>query len=153
MKQLRRTDRSIDPEEAEELLHACQYGVMSTVGDDGQPYGVPLSYAYHDGNIYFHCAKIGHKLDNITHNSRVSFTVVGDTKVLPEKFATEYESVVVFGSASEIEGEERHMALVKLLEKYSTGFMAEGLEYIQLKDKATKVIKISIDHKSGKARR
>jgi uncharacterized protein len=79
--------------------------------------------------------------------------VVGRTKVLPEKFGTEYESAVAFGVASEVLGQERYDALFWLLEKYCPNFLEEGREYIALKDKATKVFKIEISHVSGKARR
>jgi len=153
MRTVRRKDREIGTHEALELLSKCEYGVLSTVGIDGQPYGVPVSYAYKDNCIYFHCALDGHKIENIENNPKVSFCVVGDTKVLPEKFATEYESAVVFGIASELQGVERNNALVWLLEKYSPAFIEEGKIYIDQKDKATKVIKIVIDHMSGKARR
>ena len=153
MKNIRRKDREITTREAIEILESAEYGVLSTVGKDGQPYGVPLSYVYRNNSIYFHCALIGQKLDNIADNPRVSFCVVGKTKVLPGKFATEYESAVAFGLASEVYGNERYNALVWLLEKYCPDFIDEGKQYIKLKDKATKVIKIEISHVSGKARR
>jgi uncharacterized protein len=153
MKNIRRKDREITTREATEILESAEYGVLSTVGKDGQPYGVPLSYVYRNSSIYFHCALIGQKLDNIADNPRVSFCVVGKTKVLPVKFATEYESAVAFGLASEVYGNERYNALVWLLEKYCPAFIDEGKQYIELKDKATKVIKIEISHVSGKARR
>jgi len=153
MKNMRRSDRAITPQEAETILNNAEYGVLSTVGRDGQPYGVPLSYVYKDDGIYFHCALDGQKVDNIEYNSKVSFCVVGDTKVLPAKFATEYESAVVFGVVSEVTGPERHKALLWLLEKYCPDFMEEGIQYIGQKDQATKVLKIEINHISGKARR
>ena len=153
MRNVRRKDREIEPHEALELLSNCEYGVLSTVGKDGQPYGVPVSYAYKDNRLYFHCALDGHKIENIENNPKVSFCVVGDTKVLPDKFATEYESAVVFGIASELHGVERNNALLWLLEKYSPAFIEEGKIYIDQKDNATKVIKIVIGHMSGKARR
>lgn len=153
MKNIRRKDREISIREAIEILVSAEYGVLSTVDKDGQPYGVPLSYVYKNNSIYFHCALIGQKLDNITNNPRVSFCVVGKTKILHEKFATEYESAVAFGLASEVYGNERYNALLWLLEKYSPAFIEEGKQYIELKDKATKVIKIEISHVSGKARR
>jgi len=53
-----------------------------------------------------------HKLDNIEYNTKVSFCVVGKTKVLPDQFATDYESAVVFGVASEIKEDERYNALM-----------------------------------------
>ena len=153
MKNIRRKDREITTREAIEILDSAEYGVLSTVGKEGQPYGVPLNYVYRNSSIYFHCALIGQKLDNIADNPRVSFCVVGKTKVLPDQFATEYESAVAFGLASEVHGNERHNALGWLLEKYCPDFIEEGKQYIELKDKATKVIKIEISHVSGKARR
>ena len=153
MQSIRRKDREISTQEAAELLASAEYGTLSTVGKDGQPYGVPLNYAYNNGCIYFHCALSGQKLDNITDNPRVSFCVVGTTKILPEKFGTEYESAVAFGIASEIFGKERYNALILLLEKYCQDFIEEGKQYIEAKDKVTRVFKIEVSHISGKARR
>lgn len=153
MKGIRRSDREATIQEAKDILDNAEYGIMSTVSKDGQPYGLPLSYVYKNECIYFHCAISGHKLENIEHNSKVSFCVVGKTKVLPEKFGTEYESAVVFGIASEVNGIERHDALLWLLEKYCSDFIEEGKQYIEQKDKITKVFKIEIDQISGKARR
>jgi nitroimidazol reductase NimA-like FMN-containing flavoprotein (pyridoxamine 5'-phosphate oxidase superfamily) len=153
MRNVRRIDRESGTHEAVELLSNCEYGVLSTVGNDGQPYGVPLSYTYKNNCIYFHCALVGHKTENIGNNPKVSFCVVGSTTVLPEKFATEYESAVAFGIASEVFGAERYNALLLLLEKYAPEFIEEGKKYIDQKNQATKVFKIEIDHISGKARR
>ena len=153
MKAVRRSDREITIQEAIELLDVAEYGIMSTVGKDGQPYGLPLSYVYKNDCIYFHCAVSGHKLENIVHNSKVSFCVIGRTKVLPDKFGTEYESAMIFGAASEVHGAERHDALLWLLEKYCPGFIEEGNKYIEQKDQITRVFKIEIDRISGKARR
>ncbi|MBT1073456.1 pyridoxamine 5'-phosphate oxidase family protein [Pelotalea chapellei] len=153
MKTIRRSDREITGQEARALLGKAEYGVLSTVGKEGQPYGMPLSYVYRNDAIYFHCAVSGHKLDNFKDNAKVSFCVVGTTKILPDKFATEYESAVVFGVVSEVSGAERYDALVWLLEKYCSGYVEEGKAYIGQKDAATKVFKIEINHISGKARR
>ena len=46
MNNLRRKDRGISHQEAVELLDKVEYGVLSTVDKNGQPYGVPLSYVY-----------------------------------------------------------------------------------------------------------
>jgi nitroimidazol reductase NimA-like FMN-containing flavoprotein (pyridoxamine 5'-phosphate oxidase superfamily) len=150
MREMRRKDKEIGSDEAIMLLTECEYGVLSTVGNDGQPYGVPLNYAYKDNCIYFHCALTGHKLDNIDSNPKVAFCAVGDTEVLPSEFATNYVSAVAFGVASEVQGTERYDALEWLLEKYSFEFMEEGKKYIEKLDKATKVMKIEIQHISGK---
>jgi nitroimidazol reductase NimA-like FMN-containing flavoprotein (pyridoxamine 5'-phosphate oxidase superfamily) len=150
MGDMRRKDKEIGTDEAINLLTDCEYGVLSTVDNDGQPYGVPLNYAYKDNCIYFHCALKGHKIDNLDDNPKVSFCAVGNTKVLPSEFSTNYVSAVAFGVASEVQGTERYNALVLILEKYSPDFMEEGKKYIEKLDKVTKVIKIEIQHISGK---
>ena len=150
---VRRQDRTIARDEAIRLLAECEHGILATVGKDGQPYAVPLSYVYQDDCIYFHCAAEGHKLDNIRANPAVSFCVVGKTQTLPREFATEYESAVAFGTASEVEGEEKRAALIKLLEKYSAEFLASGNKYIDGKFDQTHVVRIDVVHDSGKARR
>ena len=150
VKEMRRKDKEIGTDEAINLLAECEYGVLSTIGSDGQPYGVPLNYAYKDNCIYFHCAQVGHKIDNIENNPKVSFCVVGGTKIMPSEFSTNYVSAVAFGVATEVQGAERYDALILLLEKFSPDFMEEGKKYIEKLDKVTKVIKIAIQHISGK---
>ncbi len=153
MKSLRRKDREINSQEAIELLNSAEYGVLSTVDEDNQPYGVPLNFVYKNKHIYFHCALSGQKLDNIENNAKVSLCIVGNTKVLPAEFSTEYASVMAFGVASEVEGAERRNALLWMIEKYSPAFIEEGKLYIAQMEKATKVFKIEINHISGKAQR
>lgn len=152
-KEMRRKDRSIDNQQAIELLKKGQYGVLSTVGENGYAYGVPLNYVYHGGNIYFHCAVEGSKLDNIAYNDKVSFCVIGNTEPIPDKFSFRYESVIAFGWAIEVYDKEKEDALVALIKKYSAEFIEKGMEYIQTDCNKAKVIKISIEHLTGKARR
>ena len=73
MRMMRKKNREISEDEALELLTRAEYGVLSTVDENGQPYGVPLNFCVVDGCIYFHCAVEGHKIDNIEQNSAVSF--------------------------------------------------------------------------------
>jgi uncharacterized protein len=151
MKIMRRKDKAIETDEAIKLLTNCEYGILSTADNNGQPYGVPLNYVYKDNHIYFHSALTGHKIENINNNPKVSFCTIGDVKVIPSLFGTEYVSVVVFGIAAEAEGSERNNALLWLLEKYSPDYIEEGKAFIQKYDGATKVIKISIKSMSGKS--
>jgi hypothetical protein len=150
---MRRDDRAITTEQAAEILQKGEYGILSTVSTDGQPYGVPVSYAYEGNTLYFHCAVEGHKLDNLAANPRVSFCVVGATEVLPDKFATRYESAIVFGTARELTSDEKHTGLTRLLEKYSADFLEKGEKYINSDIDKTRVFKIEIESLSGKARR
>lgn len=84
---------------------------------------------------------------------KVAFTVVGQTCVLPDQFSTTYESVIIFGRAIEICGDEKNKALLEFINKYSPDFMKQGKEYMDKAGKATRVIKISIKHISGKAKK
>ena len=67
MREMRRKDKEIGMDDAINFLTEHEYGVLSTVGTDGQPYGVPLNYVYKDNCIYFHCALTGHKIENIVN--------------------------------------------------------------------------------------
>ena len=151
--QMRRKDRRIDELQARGLLERGEYGILSTCGADGEPYGIPISYCLIDDAIYLHCAPEGRKLDHLAANDRVSFCVVGGTELLPESFATRYESVIVTGIAEEVFGAEKQKGLEGILAKYSAGFREAGLKYIDAKWNKTRVLKIGIDGISGKARR
>lgn len=150
---LRRQDRQIKNNETIDIIEKANYGVLSTVDDYGQPYGVPLNYVYAKGALYFHCAMEGYKLDNLKNNSKVSFCIVGHENVLPDKFSTDYESVIIFGRAEEVFEDEKNMALLGLIDKYSSDYMEKGKEYIKKLEGRTKVIKVNVEHISGKARK
>ena len=152
-REMRRKDREIKRDEAIEILKNSDYGILSTISQNGYPYGVPISYSYINGSIYFHCAAEGHKLDNIKNNDKVSFCAVGQNRTLPDKFSVKYESVIVFGRAIEVFDDEKNMALLEILNKYSPDYIEQGQEYIQKSNEDTKVIKINVEHISGKARK
>lgn len=151
---LRRDDRRLEDMAAMALLKDGEYGILSTSDDNHQPYGVPVNYAVMDAHIFFHCATQGHKLDNILANRKVSFCVVGATQVLAETFSTRYESVIVSGLADIIEDPVlKRKALRALIVKYAPEHISAGETYMdKLFDKTT-VVRISIDHRCGKARR
>ena len=154
-KAMRRKDRAISQEEALELLERNEYGMLSTVGEDGQPYVVPLSYVLMDGQLYFHCAQVGQKIDNIVFCPRVCFCAVGATQpVYDGGFSTYFESVLVYGSARNVDGaEEKRRSLMLLAEKYLPEHMDKAEGDITKSFQRTAVYAISIDHISGKAKR
>jgi len=145
-------DRAVDDEKAIEILLKGSYGVLSTTGEDGFPYGVPLNYIYFDNCICFHCAQQGHKLENITFNEKVSFCVVTCSDVLANKFDTDYESAIAFGRANEVtDKSEKKDILLSVIKKYSKNYLDAGMNYMKKYWDETKVIKIKIEHLSGKA--
>ncbi len=155
-KEIRRKDRALDKASAYAVLKNSEYGVLSTVDKDNQPYGTPVSYTVIDNSIFVHSASAteGHKLENIMSNSKVSFCVVGKTELLPGKFSTKYESVIIFGTASIVDGEtQKKEALKALLAKYSPDYLDAGEKYINECFNKVAVIKVSIDHITGKSRK
>lgn len=150
-KEMRRKDKQLTHEDSIEMLKKAEYGVLSTKCSNGYPYGVLLNYVYYKGNIYFHSAKQGLKLENIKNDDKVAFCAATDVKLLPETFDTNYSSVVLFGRATEVFGSEKEEALIALIEKYSKNFMQTANQYVSENAKATSVIKIEIDHLTGKA--
>lgn len=153
MNSMRRADRAITQEEAIVLLNKGEYGILSTVSKDGEPYGLPLSYCIIDDSIYFHCATEGKKLEYFKYNNSVSFCVVGTTEILPAKFSTKYESIIVTGNIEESFDDEKLKGLEGLLHKYSPEFINKGITYIASAKEETKVFKISINNITGKARK
>ncbi|MDO4745058.1 MAG: pyridoxamine 5'-phosphate oxidase family protein [Bacillota bacterium] len=150
-REMRRNDKAKTSEDAVKILAECTNGVLSVIGDGGYPYGVPVSYVYDDGKIYFHCAGEGHKLDAIKAEPKVSFTVVGADNVAAEKFTTMYKSVIIFGKASIVETDEEKLAVLNVIrEKYSADFPVEGAAYIEKFFAKTTVVRIEVEHMTAK---
>lgn len=98
-REMRRKKQQIPDNEAIAILENGKVGILAVNGDNGYPYTVPLNYMFYNGKIYFHGASEGHKFDSIKNNPKVSFCVISQDKIIPEKYTTAYESVVVFGNA------------------------------------------------------
>lgn len=150
-REMRRTKQMLSREESIAVLEKGQTGILAVEGENGYPYAVPLNYVYKENAIYFHCAVQGHKLEGIKKNSKVSFCVVGKDQVLAEKFSTDYESVIVFGRAEILKGEEERLyALRALIEKYSVEYKEEGEKEIKKYWNQAELVKIQIAHMTGK---
>ncbi|AEG59756.1 pyridoxamine 5'-phosphate oxidase family protein [Desulforamulus ruminis] len=151
-KEMRRMDKQLTEEENIGILQKGEYGILSTISTNGYPYSVPLNYVYHNGSIYFHSAPEGHKLENIAINDRISFCVATDVELLPQKFDSKYKSVILFGRASlVVDAKEHEAALVALVKKYSPQYLEAGREYIARAQGQARIVKITIEHLTGKA--
>ena len=84
-REMRRKKQQLPIDETEKILKSHNTCTLALSGDDGYPYSLPISYAYIDGKIYFHCAKTGHKIDAVKSNEKVSLSVIDSDEVpLPE---------------------------------------------------------------------
>jgi len=151
---IRRKDRALDNEKTIQLLKMGEYGFLAMCGLNGYGYGIPMNYVLEGKSLYFHCATEGFKLENIRNNNRVSFCVTGSTKVLPDKFSTEYESALIFGRiAFDLSEEECYKALDLLVAKYCPDFVDISQNYINKSFHRTNILRLDMEHLSGKSKR
>ena len=151
-REIRRKNREISIDSAKQLLQSSRRGVLAVNGDDGYPYAIPINYLYDDEaqRIYFHGAKIGHKVDALRASDKVCFTVYGNETIRTDAWAPFMQSVVVFGRCHLIEaGPEATRRIKQLAMKY---YPSEQLvdEEIAQSGKAVQVFEIEIEHMSGK---
>lgn len=127
-RKMRRFRQLLPEEDARRILRDGSNGVLSLTGPDGEPYGVPVSYAYDgDGRIYFHSATAGQKIDFIGANPRCSFCVVGLDRIVPEEFTSYFSSVIVKGRINRVTDPEEILEGLRLLcGKYSPGIDPEA---------------------------
>ena len=96
---IRRKKNEISLPAAQQLLREARRGVLAVNGDDGYPYAIPINYLYDEAaqKLYFHGAKVGHKVDALKACDKVCFTVYGNETIKDEPWAPYWQSVVVFG--------------------------------------------------------
>ena len=96
---MRRFKQQISEAECIQILTEQPRGVLSMLGDDDYPYGIPLNHWYcgENGRLYFHCAKTGHKLDAVRKHDKVSFCVYDAGFRKEGDWALNIRSVVIFG--------------------------------------------------------
>ena len=118
---MRRFKQQISDNECKEILKNEKRGVLSLLGDDGYPYGVPINHYYDEdtGKLYFHGANFGHRVDAIKKDPKVSYCVFGQEYQKEGDWAKYVKSVIVFGRAELIEDlDEVIKWSTKLCEKF-----------------------------------
>lgn len=149
-REMRRKLQQLPQEECERILREGKTAVLALAGDDGYPYAVPVNYVYDGGKIYFHCARTGHKLDALRRCEKVSVCVVDRDDVAPERLATDYMSVIVFGRARILEDDEEIYRAVEVFGlKYNPDREAVARE-IRREWDALCCVEITVDHMTGK---
>jgi len=132
------------------VMDRCTNGVLACVGDDDYPYAVPLSYVYFNDKIYFHSSKAGHKIDAILKNPKVCFTVIDEDTIVSGEYTSYFRSVLAFGKARIVEGDEWLEAFKALVEKYS-GDQPEEAKHKEIAGcTRAYLIAVDIEHITGK---
>ncbi len=128
-RKMRRFKQQISDEECIRILKEQPRGVLSMIGDDGYPYGIPLDHWYceEDGRLYFHGAKEGHKIDALRRCNKVSYCVMDEGFRKEGEWALNINSVIVFGRIEFVTDNEK----AKLIGENLCRKFTDDEEYIQ----------------------
>ena len=103
-----RKKQQLPEEECVRILKEELRGVLSVLGDDDYPYGMPINHYYcdEDGKLYFHGGRRGHKIDAMKKHPKASFCVYDQGFRKEGEWALNIRSVIVFGRIEFIEDRE-----------------------------------------------
>ncbi len=151
-REMRRKSRALSPEDAAAILCQGSHGVLALSGDEGYPYAVPMNYVLLENTLYFHCARIGHKIDAVRRCEKASFCVVAQDTVVPEQFTTHFRSAIAFGRIRIVQdaGEMRR-AIETLTEKYAPPLGQKAQAEIDGAWNALCILALTVEHLTGKA--
>jgi nitroimidazol reductase NimA-like FMN-containing flavoprotein (pyridoxamine 5'-phosphate oxidase superfamily) len=141
-----------DPKEIDRILNSVNIGRIATNGADGYPYITAVNFVWHKGNIYFHCAPEGQRLDNIEKDSRTCFEVDVPLAYLGTGFDPDgricqlnqfFHSVIIRGEARVVpDGALKAEALNALVSKHEGSTDHEQVTEDMPACKACKVVEI-----------
>ena len=123
--QLRRADRMMPDDRAQQFLVRGFSGRLATIGQDGYPYCVPLLYVWMDDQVFVHTTSArGHLRASVERESRICFEVDEPDQVFDYgRFECDsglaYSSVVLFGRIRIIDDREVKQRFCEtLMQKY-----------------------------------
>jgi len=150
---MRRFKQQLSQEECISILNTEVRGVLSVLGDDDYPYGIPLDFYYseQDDRIYFHGAGTGHKIDAIKKHDKVSFCVIDKGTPDPEGWFLHFKSVIVFGRIKIVEDHNKALDICRKL-SYKFNFDPELIEKtIEKSGPMVTCLELIPEHMTGKA--
>lgn len=147
-----RKKQQLSCEDCIHILKTEPRGVLSLLGDNGYPYGLPMDHWYNaaDGCIYFHCGKRGHKIDAIRSCDKASFCICDQGFRREGEWALNIKSVIVFGRIQILEDHQQAIEMVRQLSyKYTQDTEFIEREIIE-SGKNTLVFRLVPEHITGK---
>lgn len=151
-RKMRRFKQELPAEECLALLKTQVRGVLSLLGEDGYPYGLPMDYWYNeaDGKIYFHGAGEGHKIDAIRACDKASFCVQDEGQRVDGEWPLHFRSVIVFGRMAPVTDEAAvQLVCRELCRKFTPDDSYFQQEYIAAKDRVL-CLALTPEHITGK---
>ena len=120
-----RENSELTKQETLQLAQDVDYTVLGTISEDGWPYTVNVSTILVNNTFYFHCAKRGHKIDNLKFNDKCCLT---GTMLINNAEIYSYKSFVAFGKARLVEDiDEKKEAFMGLLKKWDPKYFDQGI--------------------------
>ena len=116
-REMLRIRQQLTKEECIDILKREPRGILSVLGDDDYPYGMPMNHYYceEDGRLYFHGGKSGHKIDAVRRHDKASFCVYDQGVRQEGEWFLRIRSVIVFGRIEIIEDQEKTYEISRLL--------------------------------------
>ena len=151
-REMLRKKQQLTQEACIEILKKEPRGVLSVLGDDGYPYGMPMNHYYceEDGKIYFHSGKNGHRVDALKHCDKASFCVYDGGFRREGEWALNISSVIVFGRIELIEDQEKIYKIARLLSYKFTNDEEYIEREIQKSGPGTMMFALVPEHMTGK---
>ncbi|MBQ8732396.1 MAG: pyridoxamine 5'-phosphate oxidase family protein [Oscillospiraceae bacterium] len=152
-RELSRKQKQLSPEESIAILKQELRGVLSVLGDDDYPYGMPMNHWYDDRDccIYFHCGIAGHRTDALARHNKVSFCVYDGGFREEGEWALHIRSVVVFGRMEILDDPDRIVDITARLSHKFTQDEAYIQSEIARYAKGTRLLRLTPEHICGKA--
>jgi uncharacterized protein len=123
---------------------------------DGQPHVIPTMHARVGDRLYVHGSAASRMLRHAISGAPICVTVtLFDGLVLAKSVfnhSVNYRSVVVFGRAMLVEGDEKREALHALAEQLAPGRWDEARQPTAKELKATSILSLPLDEASAKVR-
>ena len=151
-RELIRKNKKLSMEECVEVLQQETRGVLSVLGEDDYPYGMPMNHWYceADGKLYFHSGMKGHRTDAMQACDKASFCVYDEGYRREGEWALNIRSVIVFGRLQMVTDEEKMMEFIwQLGDKFTDDKDYLEREIAQALDH-TLVFALEIEHMTGK---
>jgi len=147
-----RKKQQLSAEDCIQLLKTEPRGVLSLLGDDGYPYGLPIDHWFNekDGCIYFHSGKEGHKVDAMKAYTKASFCVCDQGYREENDWALNIKSVIVFGRIEFVQSQEAAIALTRQLSLKYTSDVAFIEEEIRKYGHEVLCFRLVPEHITGK---
>ena len=151
-REVARKNKAISRDECIDILKEEKRGILSVIGDDGYPYGMPLNHYYNedDGMIYFHSGKTGHRTDALRACDKVSFCVYDSGYKNDGEWSLNIRSVIVFGRVVFIEDHDTAIDISRRLSYKFTDDESYIDNEIKRSGRGVMVFAIRPEHITGK---